>query len=206
MRKMVLPLASEDQKCIKNNIRVCLSTRKCFAKVSPPPSQFYFKTFLVSWSSFSDLLWLVRWSQRIQTQSTAGGPAGNWTAVRSQLRWCVATSMDSCSFSQSCTPNWELRAWASHHIWTFLVMQPAKPLGSDVRRSSPVLSRSKPSWAETVRPEVLLCAACRSSEQSSNTDWLRWRGPSAAALSLRGLFFTLHRDVSAFGQQGAADS
>uniref|UniRef100_A0A3Q2ZXR6 Si:ch211-239d6.2 n=2 Tax=Kryptolebias marmoratus TaxID=37003 RepID=A0A3Q2ZXR6_KRYMA len=32
MTKIVL-LTSEDQKCVKNNIRVCLSTNKCFVKV-----------------------------------------------------------------------------------------------------------------------------------------------------------------------------
>lgn len=138
------PLLCEDRKAVENNIRVCLSTHKCFVKVSVSSkgltiSGELIKSLIVHCMSeyiltvlccISRFLWVqVHWRVR--------GTTGNWTPVRSQQRWCVVTSKESCSSSLSWPPKWKRRTGPDRQsparLSALLKQQPAKLFRSNVR-------------------------------------------------------------------------
>lgn len=175
---------------------------------------FYFIPETIEALSLKTLCCVFFRFQWFQIHWAARETTGNWTPVRSQQRWCVVTSKESCSSSLSWPLKWKWRPRADHQstaqLSILLNLQPVELFRSDVRWSSAVLSPLNPSWRETVPllgpPELFLCPMCRSEQSSSlglHMDELGQRG--AWPGTLRSLSsFKLQLEVHQCVQQGAA--
>lgn len=132
---------------------------------------------------------------RFQWCETLGTPrktTGNWTLVRSQQRWCVATSKMSCISSLSSPPKWKQRAW---------IEDQESRKASMLRSSSAVRSPSKTCWEKTQLQ--LFHRLKRSSSFIRITDKLQKREISTGSLN-RFCWVKLLLEVPHSGQQGAA--
>lgn len=141
---------SEDRKSIENNVRVCLSTNKCFVKV-----RFYIFNKLCCKNYFKKQvsvqlteIFFFRF-QLCHIHSIVRETTGSWTWLRSQRRWCAGTSEASCSSSPIWPARCKRRTWANNRSIAQLPapmnLKLADLFVSSVRWSSEVLSPLIPS-------------------------------------------------------------